>query len=152
MFGNVRVEECSSSSVPAVLSETLVVPARTEIICPVTIRDRSCNNTRVIEPLQHSWQKLGVLVGRAIISGAEGAVLLRNPSNENVTLYKNTHLGVAQACALVDVNDTTLAQPIPELFDWGEASKYLTTAQLRKAKEMITEFSIAISKDKKSIA
>ncbi|GLV33603.1 hypothetical protein CBL_20299, partial [Carabus blaptoides fortunei] len=94
-----KIDESEVLPASTILCETIVIAGRTELIGRVNIIGGSDNTVRVIEPLPQCWEKYGCMVGRSVVTGSEGAVLLRNPSTETITLRRNTRIGVAVACA-----------------------------------------------------
>ena len=132
----------------AVLRETILIPARTELVSRVEIIGEKLNLTRVVEPSPRCWQKFGCLMGRGLVSGNEGAILLRNPSNVDVVLRKNTHVGIASLCSVVSKEDNVSSRPAHTDFNWEEAAHHLTSQQLKCAQECIDKYSEVVSRNK----
>lgn len=133
-----RVAELPAASARAVLCRTVNVPACTEVITPVPINCEESRGPSVVEPDLKCFDKLGLLVGRSVINGLEGAVVLRNGSSEPVTVHRNTHVGTITECAVISSTSDTVgsenAKSAAERFDWGEAKKHLSTRELKRAK------------------
>lgn len=143
-----RVEEYNVPPSVAVLCETVLIPARSEVIGRVKLDGEAVKLPRVVEPSSRCWEKFGCLIGRGVISGNEGGVLLRNSSNENVTLRQNTRVGTAYVCTVLEEEVSFKDRPTHKAFNWDEASKYLTPEQLRRAKKCIDEHRSAVSLDR----
>lgn len=130
-----RVDECPVLPAAAMLCETIVIPGRTEVIGRVRISGEEYTVPRVIEPIVSGTDKLGCMIGRCVVDRNVCAMPLRNPSAEAVTVRKNTRLGTALVCAVMNTSEVTDNTLIAEVFDWTEAKRHLNQKELLEAKE-----------------
>lgn len=143
-----RILECDIPPVAAVLCETVVIPARTEVLGQVQLAGEVGDTPRVVEPSPHCWDKFQCMVGRSVVSGARGTVLLRNPTPDPITLKQNTRVGTAYECTIVE-EQTSRNDATSEDFDWSAAAKHLSQKELQRAKECIDQFRSTVSKNSK---
>lgn len=144
-----RVDEYVIEPAAVVLCESLVIPARTEVIGRVKVAADSVHVPRVIEPSTRCWEKYGCMVSHSLITDTEGSVLLRNPTQENITVHKDMYLGSAVACTLVEEHNLESNNTPPHSeFDWQEAARHLTQGQLKRAKEAIDVHAQVVSREK----
>lgn len=101
--------------VPNLLCETLVIPRHTEVIARVKLANGTDSVPRVIEPNACYCERSECMVFRCLINGDEGAVLLRNLTEDTVTVRKNTHVVIACVCTVV--NCVTDYGPVSEDLD-----------------------------------
>ncbi|GLV33386.1 hypothetical protein CBL_20132, partial [Carabus blaptoides fortunei] len=141
-----KIDESEVLPASTILCETIVIAGRTELIRRVNIIGGSDNTVRVIEPLPQCWEKYGCMVGRSVVTGSEGAVLLRNPSTETITLRRNTRIGVAVTCAVINQTETNCKLPASSEFDWREAARHLTPSEVKRGKECIDRFANVVSR------
>ena len=91
-----RCHEGHERSCRVTVSEHVTIPAGTRTIIQAKTRRPLADGAWMVEPLSHTPGHLPVVTGRTLVSmcGTRLPVEIMNPTEDDVTLYQHTNLGI----------------------------------------------------------
>ena len=100
-----RCREGQNHACRVMVAEHVTIPPESRTIIQAQTKKPLASGTWLIEPLSHTPGHKPVIVGKTLVStcGTKMPVELMNPTDEEVTLYKYTNLGITSRIPDVDI-------------------------------------------------